>query len=57
MAHEIHSMRYSILFAFLWALHATAAVPTFQERADAMIDAYAHYNGKGDYGYAEIAAG
>lgn len=33
-----------------------AVTPAFQKRADAMIDAYAHYEGKGDYGYAEIAA-
>jgi len=38
------------------AVPVSAAPPTFQERADAMIDAYAHYNGKGDYGYAQIAA-
>src|SRR5580692_9579314 len=35
------------------ALHAQ---PSFDERKLAMIDAYAHYQGKGDYGYAEIAA-
>jgi hypothetical protein len=32
------------------------AQPSFDERKLAMIDAYAHYQGKGDYGYAEIAA-
>jgi len=32
------------------------AQPSFEQRKLAMIDAYAHYQGKGDYGYAEIAA-
>jgi len=54
MAHEIYPMKYALLLIF--AASASAAVPTFQQRADAMIDAYAHYSGKGDYGYAEIAA-
>ena len=49
-------MKYAVLLSLLFAGHASAAVPTFQQRADAMIDAYAHFNGPGDYGYAEIAA-
>ena len=49
-------MRYLVAALLLGAVQASAAVPAFQERADAMIDAYAHYSGKGDYGYAEIAA-
>lgn len=48
-------MRYFLLL-LASCLIAQAAVPPFQARADAMIDAYAHYSGKGDYGYAEIAA-
>lgn len=56
MAHEIHPMKYVVMLSLLFATHASAAVPTFQQRADAMIDAYAHFNGPGDYGYAEIAA-
>ena len=56
MAHEVHPMRYVVLVSLLFALHVNAGVPDFKERADAMIDAYAHYEGKGDYGYAEIAA-
>ena len=35
---------------------ALQAQPSFEQRKLAMIDAYAHYQGKGDYGYAEIAA-
>src|SRR5580700_4659149 len=49
-------MRYVLLLSFLFVAHGMGATLTFQQRADAMIDAYAHYNGKGDYGYAEIAA-
>jgi hypothetical protein len=42
--------------ALLFAAVALRAQPSFDERKLAMIDAYAHYQGKGDYGYAEIAA-
>jgi len=41
--------------AFL-LLAAALRGETFEERKLTMIDAYAHYQGKGDYGYAEIAA-
>jgi hypothetical protein len=40
----------------LFAAVALDAQPSFEERKLTMIDAYAHYQGKGDYGYAEIAA-
>ena len=40
----------------LIVIASSVQAATFQERADSMIDAYAHYTGKGDYGYAEIAA-
>lgn len=44
-----------ILLGFL-AVVALQAQPSFEQRKLTMIDAYAHYQGKGDYGYAEIAA-
>ncbi|HEV1287515.1 MAG TPA: hypothetical protein VNU44_19490, partial [Bryobacteraceae bacterium] len=44
------------LLLFLAACVALLAETPFEERKLAMIDAYAHYQGKGDYGYAEIAA-
>jgi hypothetical protein len=47
-------MRFAILPLLCAALRAQS--PTFEERKLTMIDAYAHYQGKGDYGYAEIAA-
>ena len=47
-------MRFAILPLLCVALRAQS--PTFEERKLTMIDAYAHYQGKGDYGYAEIAA-
>jgi hypothetical protein len=40
----------------LLAAAALQAQPSFEQRKLTMIDAYAHYQGKGDYGYAEIAA-
>jgi hypothetical protein len=40
----------------LFASVALQAQPSFEQRKLAMIDAYAHYQGPGDYGYAEIAA-
>ena len=43
-------------FAAFLLLGAALRGQTFEERKLTMIDAYAHYQGKGDYGYAEIAA-
>jgi hypothetical protein len=48
-------MRLSVI-ALLFACILRAETPSFEERKLAMIDAYAHYKGPGDYGYAEIAA-
>jgi hypothetical protein len=46
-------MKFAVL---LFAAVALRAQPSFEQRKLAMIDAYAHYQGPGDYGYAEIAA-
>lgn len=43
-------------FAVALLLCAALRGQTFEQRKLEMIDAYAHYQGPGDYGYAEIAA-
>jgi hypothetical protein len=47
-----------VILALLAACLSFAATPAppFKERKLAFIDAYAHFKGPGDYGYAEIAA-
>ena len=47
-------MRYLALIALMAS--AAASAQTFEARKLAMIDAYAHFAGPGDQGYAEIAA-
>lgn len=49
-------MRSAILALIAASAAIAAPSPSFSERRLAIIDAYAHFKGPGDYGYAEIAA-
>jgi len=49
-------MKIAACLSILASLSAFAQTPLFADRKLAIVDAYAHYQGKGDYGYAQIAA-
>jgi hypothetical protein len=49
-------MKLAIWLMLLAGAPASAQMPPFEDRKLAIVDAYAHFKGPGDYGYAEIAA-
>lgn len=49
-------MKIAVCLSILVSLSAFAQTPLFADRKLAIVDAHAHYQGNGDYGYAQIAA-